>query len=467
VFAGTLLATKSDPKSEVAIKTRLGAASLVGEAATVADEAFLLEALLLNGLKHPGIIKLVAMVTNTAPILMCTELMINGDLRAFLRKNRSQNGEIPSVVTPTVILAMSAKLASAMAYLERAGVIHRDVAARNVLVGGEATNVKMADLGAARNVHRTSESSYRGVYTATTEHNPARWMPLEALREARFSHKSDVFAFGVLLWEILSSGQTPWGAFSVRDFSEALARGDRLQLPAAPQTDRRGGNSSNIASANDAAKTIYAIALRCWLEMPRKRPHFHQLETELAIHQTVLNAKAAPLAVGSNADSSSSYLEVVETERVGLDEDGYVEDTAIRQARVGLDDDGYVEDTTTSQTPALDESGYVDDPVEVSGVAVARPGIDEGNLVVGGSSVALDTDGYVEDTLSMPSSSIALDTDGYVEDTLPMPVLAGVAAPRVTRAGIASRAVRNPSLCLGFGESDKTVRGLHPDETRL
>ena len=86
---------------------------------------------------------------------------------------------------------MAARLAAAMAFLQRRGIIHRDVAARNVLVGETAIDVKLADLGAARDVLRAEG----GQYIATTEHTPARWMPLEALREARFR-----CPFGVSVW---------------------------------------------------------------------------------------------------------------------------------------------------------------------------------------------------------------------------------------------------------------------------
>ena len=75
-----------------------------------------------------------------------------------------------------------------------------------------------ADLGAARDVLRLEGEQY----IASTEHTPARWMPLEALMEGKFSHKSDVWAFGVLLWEITSLAKTPWGAFGVADMADAL-----------------------------------------------------------------------------------------------------------------------------------------------------------------------------------------------------------------------------------------------------
>ena len=68
-------------------------------------------------------------------------------------------------------------------------------------------------------------------YIATTDHNPSRWLSLEAITEVKFSHKSDVFGFGVLLWELLTYARTPWGAFGVADMVDALRAGERLQKP--------------------------------------------------------------------------------------------------------------------------------------------------------------------------------------------------------------------------------------------
>jgi surface protein len=244
---------------QVAVKFRLDADK--ANTNPVADEALLLEALLLSGLRHAGIVELVAVVTNTAPVLLCMELMPNGDLRGFLRACRPDKLGRPASITPTTMTCMAAKLASAMAFMEQQSIVHRDLAARNVLVGEGEADVKIADLGAARNVHRTSETSYKGVYTATTEHNPARWMPLEALQSAEFSHKSDVFAFGVLLWEILSLGQTPWGAFQVPDFVAALQTGDRLQMPRLVESDL-------------LAQALYRVGLRCWVGGGPERSRF-------------------------------------------------------------------------------------------------------------------------------------------------------------------------------------------------
>jgi hypothetical protein len=127
----------------VAVKTR-GDVDIA--ASTVADEALLVEAMLLNGLQHPHILRLVAIVSERAPVLLCTELMGNGDLRGYLRACRPDKADRRAVVSTVDMLTIGSKLASAMAYLEGRSVIHRDVAARNVLVGDVTTDVKIADL---------------------------------------------------------------------------------------------------------------------------------------------------------------------------------------------------------------------------------------------------------------------------------------------------------------------------------
>jgi serine/threonine protein kinase len=294
-----------------------------------------------------------------------------------------------------------------MAFIEQQRIIHRDIAARNVLVGKDAANVKMADLGAARNVHRTRALASNGVYVAKTNHTPARWMPLEALREAKFSHKSDVFAFGVLLWEILSLGQTPWGAFGVGDFTRALAKGERLKFPTACE---RGLSEAETCTA----MTIFAIALRCWQEVPAKRPHFHQLEAEFAVHHTVLATTQAVTApprsipgVGRLARATTEHLQLVTSKA--------------DQRPTVFDADGYVADSGASQQPTLSTDGYV-----VDNQYNQRGDLNAASLVGGAA----------------PSNS--------------------------ARRGIAARSARNPSVYLGFEHAEpSSSTSLHDDETRL
>jgi hypothetical protein len=307
---------------------------------------------------------------------------------------------------------MASKLVLAMTFLEEQSIIHRDVAARNVLVGAEATDVKISDLGAARSVHQMNEASSGGVYTATTDHNPARWMSLEALRDAKFSHKSDVFSFGVLLWEILSMGQTPWGAFTVRDFSGALQRGERLQCPAALVSDA-------------AAGFIYAKAGLCWARRPEKRPPFRQLSDALAIQLQVLAMAASSplhgLCSGSgggggrehpplqNRGGGGHAADGAATASPVLDDDGCVLDAPTSMAAdtnaasVALDDDGYVADTTggyhvvsTTADPALVETAHLRAglPPTTTGAAVAAA-----RQLLGESGVALPVTRLADRTL--------------------------------------------------------------------
>jgi surface protein len=489
VFAGVWDSTA------IAIKTRQIAdvADFVGADAAVEDEALLLEALLLNGLRHPAIVSLLAIVTKAAPILVCIELMENGDLREFLRDCRRKQASSQSAsptrkihvppqprhaeITPCVMALMAAKLGSAMAFLEQHHIIHRDVAARNVLVGAAAIDVKLADLGAARSVHCMSEISNAGVYTATSDHTPARWMPLEALREAKFSHKSDVFAFGVLLWEILSMGKTPWGAFGVQDFTSALVRGERMLCPVLveSQAEERGeadggadAKTDGSIAAHDLVHKIYAVAVRCWAENPEKRPHFHQLEAEFAIHEKVLVAVARqrgrtmseaakrqlqanhvdddgyfrPTSSGDNSEGESAGAVQSFSRRPTLDVDGYVADESLSR-RPTLDGDGYVADESLSRRPTLDGDGYVADERF-------------------GEMPALDVDGYIANKNETRRPTLRLNAAGDIEAADGALPTAGLIVDTQTavvrdakpRSGIAPRSDRKPSVYDGFGNGD-------------
>jgi hypothetical protein len=200
-------------------------------------------------------------------------------------------------------------------------------------------------------------------------------MPLEALREAKFSHKSDVFAFGVLLWEILSLGQTPWGVFGVAEFSQALAKGERLGFP--PRFER-GSTNADV----DTATKIYSVALRCWKEVPSKRPHFHQLESEFAVHHTVMATAAvgAALANASGIGGSAAGVDGCQTpadEKVdwritALEVNEYVAHTDAEQLRA-LDGHCYVADDDFAPRPVLDADGYVEETAVLEAKSVTVP----------------------------------------------------------------------------------------------
>ena len=219
------------------------------------DEALLIEALVLHALEHPAVLGLVGISTHAMPFLVATELMVNGDLKTYLRACRPSQPHPKAKLTLLDIAIMVEKIAAALAYLESVQVVHRDVAARNVLVGQTHTEVKLGDLGAARSVFREKAREY----TATTDHKPARWMSLEALKTATFSHKTDVWAFAVFCWEVTTLAKTPYGALGVRDMVMSLTNGDRLE------------------EALFTPPGLYKQMLLCWSEDPKRRPRFANL----------------------------------------------------------------------------------------------------------------------------------------------------------------------------------------------
>ncbi len=160
-------------------------------------EAFLKEAEIMKKLIHPKLVQLYAVCSRDEPIYIITELMTKGSLLEFL------HGEGRNVLDMAKMIDVSAQVAEGMAFLESHGFVHRDLAARNVLVG-DGLVVKIADFGLSRVLVEDIYEAHEGARF------PIKWTAPEACLENKFSIKSDVWSFGILLTEITTYGRIPY-----------------------------------------------------------------------------------------------------------------------------------------------------------------------------------------------------------------------------------------------------------------
>ena len=172
---------------------------------TMDPRDFLAEAQIMKKLRHPKLIQLYAVCTLEEPIYIITELMKNGSLLEHLQ-GKGRTLKMPQLID------MSAQIASGMAYLESQNYIHRDLAARNVLVG-DNNIVKIADFGLARLI---KEDEYEARVGARF---PIKWTAPEAANYSKFSIKSDVWSFGILLTELVTYGRIPYPGKYVKRIS--------------------------------------------------------------------------------------------------------------------------------------------------------------------------------------------------------------------------------------------------------
>ncbi|XP_061113994.1 tyrosine-protein kinase Srms [Conger conger] len=214
------------------------------------QDEFVKEVQALKSLHHPKLIQLLALCSRGDPVFIITELMTKGSLKSYLG---SPEGH---VLTSAHLIYMASQVAEGMAYLEDRSIVHRDLAARNILVGDDLV-CKVADFGLARIIKDS-------VYTASRNTKiPVRWTAPEAALHQRFSVKSDVWSFGVLLYEMMSRGKMPYDGKSNKEVLDILASGYRLPCP--------GRCPSNI----------YHIMMECWHADSAKRPSFHSLHSQL------------------------------------------------------------------------------------------------------------------------------------------------------------------------------------------
>lgn len=185
-------------------------------------EDFRAEADLMKKLSHSKLIQLYGLCTKGDPIYIITELMVNGSLLDYLQTPVGKRLKIDTLVY------MAAQIAEGMAHLESHNYIHRDLAARNVLVG-ENNQVKVADFGLARAIKDKTQNIY-----AAREGTkfPIKWTAPEAALFNRFSIKSDVWSFGIVLSEIITYGRTPYPSMSNQEVLQKVSNNYRMPQPA-------------------------------------------------------------------------------------------------------------------------------------------------------------------------------------------------------------------------------------------
>lgn len=239
---------------EVAVKTL--------KPGTMSPEAFLQEAEIMKKFSHPHLVAMYAVCTDQEPFYIITEFMLNGALLDFLRKEDGKGK-----VTFDNLISISGQVASGMAHLERKGLIHRDLAARNVLIG-ENLITKVADFGLARVIVDNEYSAHQGARF------PVKWTAPEAISFGKFTVKSDVWSFGILLMENFTYGQVPYPGMNNREVIEQVERGYRM---AQPSTITYPESKTLPSEVKIAQANVYKIMLECWNRDPQKRPTFEFL----------------------------------------------------------------------------------------------------------------------------------------------------------------------------------------------
>ncbi|XP_039572239.1 fibroblast growth factor receptor 1 isoform X3 [Pyrgilauda ruficollis] len=215
--------------------------------------------------KHKNIINLLGACTQDGPLYVIVEYASKGNLREYLQARRPPGMEYcynPTRVPEEQLsfkdlVSCAYQVARGMEYLASKKCIHRDLAARNVLVT-EDNVMKIADFGLARDIHHID------YYKKTTNGRlPVKWMAPEALFDRIYTHQSDVWSFGVLLWEIFTLGGSPYPGVPVEELFKLLKEGHRMDKP------------------SNCTNELYMMMRDCWHAVPSQRPTFKQLVEDL------------------------------------------------------------------------------------------------------------------------------------------------------------------------------------------
>ncbi|XP_077523426.1 leukocyte tyrosine kinase receptor-like [Amblyomma americanum] len=239
------------------------------------EKDFVTEACIMSKFNHPNIVKFIGVCFEKMPRFIVLELLPGGDLKSFLRESRPKPN-VPPSLTMTDLLKLAIDVAKGCQYLEDKHFIHRDIAARNCLLTtkGPGRVVKIADFGMARDIYRADY--YRKGGKAML---PVKWMPPEAFLDGMFTSKTDVWSFGVLLWEVMSMGYMPYPGRGNQEVMQLVTSGGRLEPPA------------------NCPGPVYHVMTQCWHATPEERPSFGTILERLGYCIQDPDVVSAPLPV--------------------------------------------------------------------------------------------------------------------------------------------------------------------------
>ncbi|XP_019850846.1 PREDICTED: fibroblast growth factor receptor 4-like [Amphimedon queenslandica] len=230
------------------------------------------ESLVMQDLDHPNVMGLIGLCLDAGPSpLVVLPYMEGGNLLKHLVRNRESllidetTGEDEINQVRSQLLSISLQIGKGMQYIAEKKLIHRDLAARNCMIDGTG-NIKVADFGLSKNI--IGDNVYYRQEKANGVKLPIKWMAIESIEDGIFTEKTDIWSFGITVWEVFSGGKMPYGGFSPFTVKTMLADGHKLEAPL------------NLASNDD----IYQkIMLPCWERNPTKRPTFAQIVVEIEV----------------------------------------------------------------------------------------------------------------------------------------------------------------------------------------
>lgn len=273
--------------SKIAIKT------LKENAMPKIKNDFRREVDLMTELRHPNIVCLLGVSMKQEPMCMLFEFMPYGDLHEYLITH-SPNSDMSSVDDESgkkiileypEMLFISIQVAAGMEYLASHHFVHRDLAARNILVG-DNLSVKISDFGLSRDIY---SSDYYRVQSKSLL--PVRWMPLEAILYGKFTTESDVWSYGVVLWEIFSYGLQPYYGYTNQEVIDVVRSRQILPNP------------------EDCPPRMYGLMVECWHENPTRRPTFREIHARLRAWKTevLMNNPHWSISQSQSAHSGSTH----------------------------------------------------------------------------------------------------------------------------------------------------------------